>query len=140
MLFEVDKSAMAVYQHGGASVDPDYFSYFISNARNAEKLTVGVTISIRVSNARVRIISPAQDAALQSGAVTIKYRITGDDHDHAHIQLNGEGHISVPQGSTSYQITNMQPGRHLVTMSLANSRHKQLSGAGATASVAFIVE
>ena len=140
VLFEVDKSAAVDYQHGGASIHPDFFSYVVSNVESAEKLTVDVTIEVLVPNAKVRILSPAQGATIQGSAVTIEYRITGDGHDHAHIQLNGEGHISVPQGPGSYRFTNLKPGLHRVTMSLANSKHKQLTGSGSMSSVDFILE
>lgn len=140
VLFEVDSSAAIEYQHGGASTQPDYFSYLVSNAQSTQKLTVDVTIEVKIPNAKVRILSPLQGATIQGSSVTVEYRITGDGYDHAHIQLNGEGHISIQQESGSYQFTNIKPGAHSVTLSLANSRHKQLAGSGATSSVEFRIE
>ena len=140
VLFEVDNSAVVEYQHGGASDQPDYFSYLVSDVQSSEKRKVDVSITVRVPTAKVLILSPAQGATIQGGAVTVEYRITGDGYDHAHIQLNGEGHISLAQGSKSYRFADVEPGVYRVTLSLANSRHKPLTGPGTTTSIEFTIK
>jgi len=140
VLFEVDESGKVDYQHGGASTDPDNFSYLISIIGHTEKLEASVSINVHLPDSRVHILSPIPGATIQGDTVTVEYRITGDGHDHAHIQLNGEGHISIPDGSGSYQFTNVEPGSHSVTISLANSNHKQLAGSGTRSLVNFTLE
>lgn len=140
VLFDVDESGKVDYQHGGASTEHDKFSYLISIIGHTEKVEASVSISVHLPDSRVHISSPAPGATIQGDAVTVEYLITGNDHDHAHIQLNGKGHISIPDGSGSYQFTNVEPGSHRVTISLANSNHRQLAGSGTRSSVNFTLE
>jgi hypothetical protein len=140
VLFEIDKSAKIDYQHGGASIEPDNFSYLVSAVGHAEKIEVPVSIVVTPPDSRVQIFSPIPGATISGSTVTVDYYIAGNGHDHAHIQLNGEGHISIHDGSGSYQFTKVKPGAHRVTISLVNSNHKQLAGSGTRSSVNFILE
>ncbi len=140
VLFKVEENAVVEYQHGGTSLQPDYFSYLIRGEQSAEEFTVDVIIEVRNPNANVRILSPVQGATIQGRTVTIEYRVSGVGHNHVHVQLDGEGHLSVSPGSNSYTFTDVEPGLHQVTMSLANSKHKQLNGAGTLDSIEFYIE
>lgn len=131
---------VAHYQHGGTSLEPDHFSYVIQRLPSFDELTIRVHIEIKVSNAKAIIVSPVDGARMTGSSVTVEYRITGTGYDHAHIQLNKQGHNAIPRHSSSYTFNDIKPGTHEILISLSNAQHRTLTAPGSTDSIRILVE
>ena len=135
---EQNKSTLR-YRHGGSSLNQDQFSYELLRNGEVVSTTAEVVVTFREVQARVRITSPQPNAVIKGNQVVVEYVIQGSDFDHMHINLNGK-HNTVKNLTGRYVLTDVEPGKHVISLNLSNSRHQVLRHPGAEESVILFVE
>ncbi|MBX2886725.1 MAG: hypothetical protein KTR32_42655 [Granulosicoccus sp.] len=132
------KTKQITYRHGGASMHDDHFRYQVLYHDNAVSDEVTATVKFRNINAAIRIISPESGSVIAGDKIVVKYEITGKDFDHIHVNI-GDSHNSVDENTGSYVLENVAPGKHTISVDLADSRHRKVNTRKSHASVVVTV-
>lgn len=127
------------YQHGGTSLEPDSFTYQVSDLDGLTSGAAAVSVEILAPDATISLISPESGAFVQGSTVALEYTVSGTGYDHLDLRLDDMEHHSVTEPTGSHTFLDVLPGEHSITVALVDSEHGPLPVSSASASVLFTV-
>lgn len=128
-----------VYFHGGVSSAPDSFEYRVMDDMGEWSNPALVTITVLLPDAGVVLLSPTEGGQVNGPQITVRYGLQGDDYNHLHLTLNGQGHNTIRDLTGNFTFTGVVDGQHTISAQLVDAGHNPITVPSAFDSVSFTV-
>ncbi len=133
-------TGIVTYQHDGIDLAADSFTYRVADGFGLFSGEATVSVTVEEINASVTITAPTEGETVASGDVTVNYELSGDDFDHLHLSLDGNGHSTIMDLTGTYTFTDVAAGPHTITATLVNAGHQPVNGPESEDAVTFTAD